>query len=135
MGGSGGWHGLLCDQSAARQASGWYSAAGLRLQPQLVRVAVPFTHAPLPHILPVASVVTTLEDAQAALRKLAAVLRAAGVGHAGLHDLLLMYASVQVRRRCYGTSVQGFGARRAGAKGGVLSQWGQTSCSCTHCCS
>lgn len=40
-------------------------------------------------------VVTTLEDAQAALRKLAAVLRAAGAGHAGLHDLLLMYASVQ----------------------------------------
>lgn len=45
------------------------------------------------------AVVTTLEDAQAALRKLAAVLRAAGAGHAGLHDLLLMYASVQVRGR------------------------------------
>lgn len=41
------------------------------------------------------TVVTTLADAQAALRRLAAVLRAAGVGHAGLHDLLLLYASVQ----------------------------------------
>lgn len=43
------------------------------------------------------AVVTTLEDAQAALRRLAGVLREAGIGHAGLHDLLLMYASVQVR--------------------------------------
>ena len=50
---------------------------------------------------------TTLEDAQAALRKLAAVLRAAGVGHAGLHDLLLMYASVQVRQRGCEASAQG----------------------------
>lgn len=53
------------------------------------------------------AVVTTLEDAQAALRRLAGVLREAGIGHAGLHDLLLMYASVQVRRfrpRCLGVS-------------------------------
>ncbi|PSC71151.1 SET domain [Micractinium conductrix] len=39
--------------------------------------------------------VTTLASAQAGLRRLASLLRAAGVGHAGLHDLLLMYASVE----------------------------------------
>lgn len=94
-------------QSAARQDGGWYSAAGLRSQPRLAHAAAPFIHPPLLYILPVASVVTTLEDAQAALRKLAAVLRAAGVGHAGLHDLLLMYASVQVRQRGCEASAQG----------------------------
>lgn len=38
---------------------------------------------------------TTLADAQAGLRRLAGLLRAAGVGHAGLHDVLLLYACVQ----------------------------------------
>ena len=39
--------------------------------------------------------VATLADAQAALRRLAGVLRDAGLGHAGLHDALLLYASVR----------------------------------------
>lgn len=44
---------------------------------------------------PLLTEVTTLASAQAGLRRLASLLRAAGVGHAGLHDLLLMYASVE----------------------------------------
>ncbi|KAL4458700.1 hypothetical protein ABPG75_013565 [Micractinium tetrahymenae] len=39
--------------------------------------------------------VSSLADAQQGLRRMAALLRAAGVGHAALHDLLLLYASVQ----------------------------------------
>ena len=50
----------------------------------------------LAHLPTLASaVVTTLADAQAGLRRLAGLLRAAGPGHAGLHDVLLLYASVR----------------------------------------
>ncbi|KAI3436022.1 hypothetical protein D9Q98_002079 [Chlorella vulgaris] len=39
--------------------------------------------------------VKTLAQAQAALRRMAALLRGCGAGHAGLHDVLLLYASVR----------------------------------------
>lgn len=47
------------------------------------------------HPGPPAAEASSLADARHGLRRMAALLRAAGVGHAALHDLLVLYASVQ----------------------------------------